>query len=58
MTPNSRFRNGPDVAPWVTMALTGTPFGPITTRLSGAPTLSMPDMHAELPLNVARGVAN
>jgi hypothetical protein len=42
--------DGPDVAPLVTVRLTGMQFTPITTLLFGAPSLPMPDFRAALTL--------
>ena len=50
--------NGPDVAPLVTVRLTGLTFKPITTLLFGA-TMNMPDFRASLTLEDGSGaVAN
>jgi Flp pilus assembly pilin Flp len=50
--------NGPDVAPLVTVRLTGMTFQPITTLLFGL-TMSMPDFRASLTLEDGSGtVAN
>jgi hypothetical protein len=50
--------NGPDVAPLVTVRLTGLTFKPITTLLFGA-TMTMPDFRASLTLEDGSGtVAN
>jgi len=51
--------DGPDVAPLVTVRLTGMEFTPITTLLFGAPSFSMPDIRAALTLEDGSGsVAN
>lgn len=50
--------DSPEVAPWVTMMLTGMPFAPITARWYGAPTLSMPVLRAAPMLDASGRVAN
>jgi hypothetical protein len=47
--------NSPDVEPLVPLTLTGMQFTSITTRLIGAPTLSMPDFRAAPPLEDGSG---
>lgn len=47
--------NGPDVAPLVTVRLTGMRFAPITLSLFGAPDFAMPDFRAALTLEDGTG---